>query len=152
MYQCVLSIACESTVWSTFSSTYWRFFSTNVRKKGKGYKTFCIPVVPHKAAVPSHKCQACRTPGALMPAAQGGEACQHQWQQDRLWAQHHGSTLWGWHETAAPACLLLRLQQEVCTSQRLPKDSGAARAVKKPHYLVSGHGLHLHSKLLFAHG
>lgn len=134
MCQCVLSTACESTVCrstSTSSSTNEGSLSTNVRKRGKGCKTSCMPVVLHKAAVPSCKGQACRTPGALMPAAQGGEECQHQWQQDQPRAQHQGSALWGWRETTAPACFLLILQQEVCTSQKFPEDSGAARAVKK---------------------
>lgn len=122
MCQCVLSTVCESTgCRSAFSSTAEGSSSTIVRKRGKD--------LLHPSCAAQRNTRPQEHFGALMPAGQGGEATPAAAGQALSTAQ--GSTLWGWREPAAPACFLLMLQLEVCTSQKFPKDSGAARAVKK---------------------
>lgn len=115
---------------SNFSGTtgcFFFFFSTNVRKGGKGYKTFSIPVVFHKAAVHSHNCQAPRTPGVfqetLITGHWGGETCEHP-RQDWLCAWARRVLFEG---GVRLACFLLMLQEEVCTSQNYSKESKTPR-------------------------
>lgn len=136
MYQCVLSTACGSTVCrSTFSSTIGGSFSTDVRKKAGKDTRLCIPVVLHRAAVPS---QARRTPGALMPAGQGGGTCQHQHSPRGALFED------GMRPLLQPA--FANTPAGSLHHPEVPQGFRGSKGCKKTHYLVSGHGLHLHSK------
>lgn len=118
---------CAKVISQAQLDAFFFFFSTNVRKGGKGYKTFSIPVVFHKAAVHSHNCQAPRTPGVfqetLITGHWGGETCEHP-RQDWLCAWARRVLFEG---GVRLACFLLMLQEEVCTSQNYSKESKTPR-------------------------